>query len=73
MHAACPGQDSRGAHASIEAMLMDLLETGVDVLCCGTRCTARGLAEDHVVPGLRPQTIQDLAAATCRSDKVVSF
>jgi sulfur relay (sulfurtransferase) complex TusBCD TusD component (DsrE family) len=40
---------------------------------CGACCTSRGLAEDDVVPGVRAQTIHDLAAATARSDKVVSF
>jgi sulfur relay (sulfurtransferase) complex TusBCD TusD component (DsrE family) len=29
--------------------------------------------EDAVVPGVRVETIHDLAAATARSDKVVSF
>lgn len=37
----------------------------------GACCTARGLAEDDVVPGVRAQSIHDLAAATARSDKVI--
>ena len=73
VHAARAGQDPRGAHASLEQILLGLLDGGVDVSCCGACCTARGLAEDDVVPGVRAQTIHDLAAATSRSDKVVSF
>ena len=73
VHAARAGQEPRGAHASLEEMLRQLLEKGVDVACCGTCCTARGLMEDAVVPGVRIETVHDLAAATVRSDKVVSF
>jgi uncharacterized protein involved in oxidation of intracellular sulfur len=73
VHAARAGQDPRGAHASLEQMLLGLLDRAVDVTCCGTCCTARGLAEGDVVPGVRVETINDLAAATARSDKVVSF
>jgi len=73
VHAARAGQDPRGAHASLEQMLLGLLDRGVDLSCCGACCTARGLAEDDVVPGVRVQTIHDLAAAMSRSDKVVSF
>ena len=73
VHAARAGQDPRGAHASLELMLLGLLERAVDVSCCGTCCITRGLAEDDVVPGVRVETIHDLAAAIARSDKVVSF
>jgi uncharacterized protein involved in oxidation of intracellular sulfur len=73
VHAARAGQDPRGAYASLEQMLLGLLDRAVDVTCCGTCCTARGLAEGDVVPGVRVETINDLAAATARSDKVVSF
>jgi uncharacterized protein involved in oxidation of intracellular sulfur len=73
VHAARAGQDPRGAHASLEQMLVKLLESGVDCSACGTCCTTRGLAERDVVPAVRIATIHDLAAATARSDKVVSF
>jgi uncharacterized protein involved in oxidation of intracellular sulfur len=73
VHAARAGQDPRGAHASLEHMLLGLLERAVDVSCCGACCTARGLSEDHTVPGVRVGTIHDLGAATVRSDKVVCF
>ena len=71
--AARAGQDPRGAHASLQQMIEDLLEKGVDVTCCGTCCTTRGLTESDFVPQVRLGTIHDLAAATARSDKVVSF
>ena len=73
VHAARAGQDPRGAHASLEQMLVSLLEKGVDVTCCGTCCTSRGVAEKDLVPVARVGTIHDLAAATLRSDRVVSF
>jgi uncharacterized protein involved in oxidation of intracellular sulfur len=67
------GQDPRGAHVSLELMLLELLERGVDVSCCGTCCATRGLAEQDLIPQVRVATIHDLAAATMRSDRVVSF
>lgn len=73
VHAARAGQDPRGAHASLEHLLLSLLDRAVDTSCCGAGCTARGLAEDHTVPGFRLETIHDLDAATARSDMVVSF
>jgi uncharacterized protein involved in oxidation of intracellular sulfur len=71
--AARAGQDPRGAHVSLEQMLAGLLEKGVDVSCCGTCCSTRGIPEDALVPTVRVATIHDLAAATLRSDRVVSF
>ena len=73
VQAARAGQDPRDAHASLELMVVDLLERAVDVNCCGTCCSTRGLTEDHLIPSVRTATIHDLAAATARSDKVVSF
>jgi uncharacterized protein involved in oxidation of intracellular sulfur len=71
--AARAGQDPRGAHVSLEQMLNDLLEKGVDVSCCGTCCTTRGLTEDQLVAHARVATIHDLAEATVRNDRIVSF
>ena len=73
VHAARAGQDPRGAHASLEQMLAGLLEKGVDVTCCGTCCSTRGITERDLVAQARMGTIHDLAAATLRSDQVVSF
>jgi uncharacterized protein involved in oxidation of intracellular sulfur len=71
--AATAGQDPRGAHASLEHLLVELLKKGVDVSCCGTCCSTRGLTEDRLVAHARVATIHDLAEATVRSDRVVSF
>jgi sulfur relay (sulfurtransferase) complex TusBCD TusD component (DsrE family) len=73
VRAARAGQDPRVAHASFEHMLLGLLDRAVGVSCCGTCCTARGLSEGDVVPAVRMAPIHDLAAATARSDGVVSF
>ena len=71
--AARAGQDPRETHASLEQMLVDLLQKGVDVSCRGTCCATRGLGEEHLVAHARVATIHDLAEATVRSDRVVSF
>ena len=71
--AARAGQDPRGAHASLEQLLGDLLEKGVDVACCGTCCATRGLTADQLVDHARVATIHDLAEASVRTDRVVSF
>jgi uncharacterized protein involved in oxidation of intracellular sulfur len=71
--AATAGQDPRGAHASLEHLLVELLKKGVDVSCCGTCCSARGLTEARMVAHARMATIHDLAEATVRNDRVVSF
>ena len=55
------------------APLVELLKKGVDVSCCGTCCATRGLTEDRIVAHARVATIHDLAEATVRSDRVVSF
>jgi uncharacterized protein involved in oxidation of intracellular sulfur len=71
--AARAGQDPRGAHTSLQQMAESLLEKGVDVTCCGTCCTTRGLAEHDLIPQVRVGTVHDLAVAMVRADKAVSF
>jgi uncharacterized protein involved in oxidation of intracellular sulfur len=71
--AARAGQDPRGAHASLAHMVTGLLEKGVEVSCCGTCCATRGLTEAELVPHARVATIHDLAEATVRSARVISF
>jgi uncharacterized protein involved in oxidation of intracellular sulfur len=71
--AARAGQDPRGAHTSLEQMLAELLEKGVEVSCCGTCCATRGLSEDQLVAHARVATIHELAEATVRCDRVLSF
>ena len=43
------GQDPRGAHASLEGMLTELVSKGVVVTLCGTCCRTRGLEEGDLV------------------------
>ena len=73
VHAARRGQEPRGAHASIEAALRELLDTGAAVTACGTCCATRGLSEGDVIDGVRLGTIHDLAGLIVSSDRVVSF
>jgi sulfur relay (sulfurtransferase) complex TusBCD TusD component (DsrE family) len=66
----------RRAPARIRAArtpLVELLKKGVDVSCCGTCCSTRGLTEDRLVAHARVATIHDLAEATVRNGRVVSF
>ena len=73
VHTARAGQDPRGAHSSLEQMIVPLLAAGVECACCGTCCTTRGLSEADLVADVHVATIHDLAAAVARCDKVVSF
>ncbi len=73
VHAAHAGQDPRGAHASLELMLAELIARGAVVTLCGTCCQARGLGEDELVEGARIGTIHDLADVVRRSDRVLTF
>jgi len=73
VHSARRGQEPRGAHASLEEMLVELLAKGAAVTLCGTCCQARGVTAADVVEGVRLGTIHDLADLVSRSDRVVSF
>lgn len=39
----------------------------------GACCFARGLTESELIPGVRVAPVHDLAVATMRGDKVISF
>jgi sulfur relay (sulfurtransferase) complex TusBCD TusD component (DsrE family) len=73
VHTARRGQDPRGAHASLEEMLVDLLDKGAVATLCGTCCQTRGLGAADVVEGARLGTIHELADLVLRSDRVVAF
>ncbi|MGZ4199959.1 MAG: DsrE/DsrF/TusD sulfur relay family protein [Thermoleophilia bacterium] len=73
VHLARGGQDPRDAHASLEAMLRELLERGVVVTACGTCCQTRGLVAGDLVDGVAVGTIHDLAALVARSDRTLTF
>jgi tRNA 2-thiouridine synthesizing protein D len=73
VHAARAGQEPREAHASLEPMLVGLLERGVGVVCCGTCCRARGVRDGDLVDGVQVATIHDLAEAVARCERTLSF
>lgn len=73
VHTARREQDPRGAHASLESMLIELLRQGVVVTLCGTCCRTRGLDEADLIEGCVSGTIHDLASLVGKSDKLVSF
>jgi uncharacterized protein involved in oxidation of intracellular sulfur len=73
VHTARRGQDPRGAHASLETMLEDLIDRGIVVTCCGTCCGTRGLAQVDLIEGSATGTIHDLAKLIGACDRVVSF
>lgn len=66
-------QDPRSAHASLEAMLVALVEKGASVTLCGTCCQTRGLREADLVEGVAIGTIHDFAQILKRADKTLSF
>jgi uncharacterized protein involved in oxidation of intracellular sulfur len=67
------GQDPRSAHASLEALLIELVEKGVSVTLCGTCCQTRGLQGSDLVEGVVTGTIHEIARVVHQSDKVISF
>jgi sulfur relay (sulfurtransferase) complex TusBCD TusD component (DsrE family) len=73
VHTARRGQDPRGAHASLEDSLLEVLGKGAVVTLCGTCCQTRGITAADVVDGAQIGTIHDLADLVVRSDRVVSF
>lgn len=73
VHAARAGQEPRDSHASLEPMLVGLLERGVGVVCCGTCCRARGVVERDLVEGVRQETIHDLATSVSRCERTLTF
>ncbi|MEZ5125044.1 MAG: DsrE family protein [Thermoleophilia bacterium] len=67
------GQDPRTAHASLEALLTDLVAKGTSVTLCGTCCQTRGLQESDLIDGVMVGTIHDFARVVRTNDKVLSF
>ena len=66
-------QDPRAAHASLEALLKELVEKGTSVTLCGTCCQTRGLREEDLVDRVALGTIHDFARVVRSCDKVISF
>lgn len=71
--AAKAGQKTPDGYYNTERMLKRVLAGNGNVLLCGTCMDARGLDDAALLPGARRSTMDELAAATAESDKVLVF
>jgi uncharacterized protein involved in oxidation of intracellular sulfur len=71
--AAKSGQKTPDGYYSIERMLKGVIARKGQVLLCGTCMDARGLADGELIAGARRSTMDELAAITLASDKVMTF
>ncbi|RLJ65040.1 DsrE/DsrF/TusD sulfur relay family protein [Sulfurisoma sediminicola] len=53
--------------------MVKMVATSGEVGLCGTCMTARGLADEELVPGAARRTLADLATWTAAADKVLVF
>lgn len=67
------GQMTPEGYYSLERMLGRVLSAGGRVLLCGTCMDARGLTEAEVIEGAIRSTMDALAEATLKADKVLVF
>lgn len=71
--AAKAAQKTPDGYYNIERMLKGLIARKGQVLLCGTCMDARGLADAELMAGARRSTMDELAALTLESDKVMTF
>jgi uncharacterized protein involved in oxidation of intracellular sulfur len=71
--AARAGQKPPEGYYNVERMLKRVLAGHGQVLLCGTCMDARGLDDAALMAGARRSTMDELAAATVESDKVLVF
>jgi uncharacterized protein involved in oxidation of intracellular sulfur len=71
--AAKAGQKTPDGYYNIERMLKRVLAGNGKVLLCGTCMDARGLDDATLMAGARRSTMDELAAATAKADKVLVF
>lgn len=71
--AAMTGQKPPQGYYNIELMLKRVRANRGEVLLCGTCMDARGLDDDALIAGSRRSTMDGLAAATMKADKVLVF
>ena len=71
--AARAGQKPPEGYYNVERMLKRVLVGHGKVLLCGTCMDARGLDDAALMAGARRSTMDELAAATVESDKVLVF
>jgi uncharacterized protein involved in oxidation of intracellular sulfur len=67
------GQKTPEGYYNIERMLGRLTAAKAEVLICGTCMDARGMGDGDVIEGARRSTMDALAAATARAEKVLVF
>jgi len=53
--------------------MVKMVAASGEVGLCGTCLTARGIADEELVPGAARKTLNDLAAWTAEADKVLVF
>lgn len=66
------GQKTPDGFYNVERMVKRVAVKG-KVLLCGTCLDARGITEDEIVEGAERSTMDALADATARADKVLVF
>jgi uncharacterized protein involved in oxidation of intracellular sulfur len=71
--AAKAGQKTPDGYYNVERMLKRVLAANGKVLLCGTCMDARGLDDAALMAGARRSTMDELAAATIETDKVLVF
>ncbi|MGQ0676730.1 MAG: DsrE/DsrF/TusD sulfur relay family protein [Rhodospirillales bacterium] len=67
------GQKTPEGFYNIERMLRRVIAGKGEVLLCGTCMDARGLADADVAEGARRSTMDELAQAAIKADKVLVF
>ncbi len=73
VHCAKKWQKTPEGYYNIERMLHRMTSGKGEVLLCGTCMDARGVAPDEIVEGSRRSTMDELASATLKADKVIVF
>jgi len=66
-------QKTPEGYYNIERMLHRVTSGKGEVLLCGTCMDARGITTDEIVEGARRSTMEELASATLKADKVIVF
>ncbi|QDX82846.1 hypothetical protein B9N43_04790 [Denitratisoma sp. DHT3] len=62
-----------GTGNGLQAMVEQLVGSGVSIKLCRTCALARGLAELPLIPGVGIGTLPELAEWTLAADKVITF
>lgn len=70
--AGLPNQQD-GTGNGLQGMIETLVEAGVPIRICRTCALARGIADLTLIPGVAIGTLPELAEATLRVDKVITF